>query len=1113
MKITNKQVIPGVLVAAAIVSGATCLTISNLNTPVAQVAYAYTSTENPVDPATAADSYVVNIPDANFKKALNTVLTRLDQTTNPAAPVRADDATITAGDLKRPVNMYGPLGLDGKSITNLEGAQFLVNAGTISLSGNQITNVAPLADLAKVKVLTLSRNRITDVTPLAQISSLETLALELNQTLTTVAPLATAPKLKELNITSTKVNDLTPLASIATLEKLHMRNLLISPAKINLAPIASHPKLAFIDANSNRLTGSELAVLKTAPVLETLMAAGNNVLNLQDFLNSDFTTLHRSSTFSDQIHSINTGNNPLIANPVRGINGEVIPVTETATVKNADADGTLNPNGAYIKLVDTYGNGTVNVARAKNFTYLNVTDRPFSGTIAVRYTLPARDTVAPTFSPASPAKITSRKGVAININDVTATDNTGGSGVNAAGVTNNAAAINLNAANPAAGNYTLTYSVSDNQNNTRTVNRQIKITDTDALQTKVDSTTDTMLDNGGYTAESIAEVRAKRQAAQTVIANNGATQTQIDQALSDLNTALGQLTVSTQPIDTVIADEYNAAPDYIKNEAGVAAAFAQANNTKNDPARTKQTVQQAADNLHNAIEAAKNTEAARQTTARDALQTATNDKTPNAFNDAQAAIAAVQDPTTKAQLQAQLDALKNAYNTKKAELQNKVDSTTDAFLAGYTAETVNAVKDKKQAAEAVLANPNASQAQIDQALSDLNNAIAALVVDNAPITDQLNTLQAKPTYIQNNSAVQAAKQQAEATAANPARTKEQVQQAATDLDNAIRSAEQAEQANQAAAKQALQNAEVVKAPNAFAEAQSKINAILDDAVKASQQARLNALIANRNAKKDELEQLLNLANDPATTDGMAQDANLANFRSSLTAANAVFNDANSSQDVIESVIADLTSAINALVTDKQPVTDAIAYEATQLDYIKNNPEVAAALAEATNVANETNPTTLKVRSAAKNLRDAIDQAIQAETDAQTAADTSLTQAEAEVANPALGANELPVVDIDAIQAEIDAIQDPTAKAAAQARLDAIKQAIETKKSQIAADQRAKAEQKAKEELERRRAAKAKADVKSPSTGVAQQEGLVAAIVAGTLAILSLPVVLLAKKRK
>ena len=315
MKITNKQVIPGVLVAAAIVSGATYLTISNLNTPVAQVAYAYTSTENPVDPATAADSYVVNIPDANLKKALNAILTQL----NPFLPARADDAPITAGDLKSPVT----LNLDAKSITNLEGAQFLVNARTISLASNQITNVAPLAELTRLRVLTLS---------------------------------------------------------------------------------------------SNRLTGSEFAVLKNTPVLETLMTDRNNVLNLQDFLNSGFARLRRSSTFSDQIHSINTGNNPLIANPVRGINGEVIPVTETATVKNANADGTLNPNGAYIKLVDTYGNGTVNVTWAKNFTYLNVTNRLFSGTITVRYTLPARDTVAPTFSPASPAKITSRKGVAININ-------------------------------------------------------------------------------------------------------------------------------------------------------------------------------------------------------------------------------------------------------------------------------------------------------------------------------------------------------------------------------------------------------------------------------------------------------------------------------------------------------------------------------------------------------------------------------------------------------------------------------------------------------------------------------------------------------------------------
>ncbi len=687
MKINQtKTYVSAIAVVAIILSAGTFYTVQNLYQG-GDTVQAYTSALNPQDPATAPDSYVVNIPDSNFKKALNAVLTRLDQTTNPSAPVRADDATITAGDLKRPVNMYGPLGLDGKSITNLEGAQFLVNAGTISLANNQVTSVAPLADLNKVKVLTLSRNRIADVTPLAQISSLETLALELNQTLTSIAPLATAPKLKELNITSTKVNSLTPIASIVTLEKLHMRNLLISPAKINLTPIASHPKLAFVDANSNRLTGSELAVMKNAPALATFMTAGNNVLNLQDFLNSGFTTLHRSSTFSDQTHSISAGNNTLIQNPVRGINGELIPVVETATVKNADADGTLNPSGAYIKLVDTYGNGTVNVAWTKNFTYLNVTDRPFSGVLRISYTLPARDTVAPTFSPASPAKITSRKGVAININDVTATDNTGGSGVNAAGVTNNAAAINLDAANPAAGNYTLTYSVSDNQNNTRTVNRQIEITDADALQTKVDSTTDTMLDNGGYTAESIAEVRAKRQAAQTVIANNGATQAQIDQALSDLNTALDALRADKQPLLDAIALEATQ-PDYIKNNPAVVAALAEANTVNSQANPTVADVRARAQALRDAIAAAIQVEVTARNNAESAL-----DAAYDALNDQNLSpadmpnidlvaienkINAVQDPATKQDLIDDFNQLKAALAARKARV--------DAYIASQQSQ-------------------------------------------------------------------------------------------------------------------------------------------------------------------------------------------------------------------------------------------------------------------------------------------------------------------------------------------------------------------------------------------------------------------------------------------
>ena len=249
MKITKQQKsVTAIAIAALVLSTGTYYIIDgNLNS--SNSAYAYTSTLNPQDPATAQDDYVVNIPDVNLRAALNKVLTGLDKNTNPAAPERPADAQITAGDLKRPVNMYGPLGLNGTNngpkISNLEGAQFLVNATRIDAVVNNITDVSPLKDLTKLESLSLSRNQIvnveqlkslpnlkvlnlagnqvTDVAPLSQIPNLENLDIENNPNLTDISTLATAPKLKELNITSTRVNNLTPISASQTIEKLYMR--------------------------------------------------------------------------------------------------------------------------------------------------------------------------------------------------------------------------------------------------------------------------------------------------------------------------------------------------------------------------------------------------------------------------------------------------------------------------------------------------------------------------------------------------------------------------------------------------------------------------------------------------------------------------------------------------------------------------------------------------------------------------------------------------------------------------------------------------------------------------------------------------------------------------
>lgn len=135
------------------------------------MAQAYTSPINTQDPATAPDTYVMDFPDVNLKRVLNSVIASAmnEQRRRQGLPqdvVRTADQAITAGDMKVPVNMYGPLGLNSKNITNTEGLQFLVNAIRIDMVNNQVTDFTPLRDLDKLEELNIGRNpnsSLTDV--------------------------------------------------------------------------------------------------------------------------------------------------------------------------------------------------------------------------------------------------------------------------------------------------------------------------------------------------------------------------------------------------------------------------------------------------------------------------------------------------------------------------------------------------------------------------------------------------------------------------------------------------------------------------------------------------------------------------------------------------------------------------------------------------------------------------------------------------------------------------------------------------------------------------------------------------------------------------------------
>ena len=535
MKITKRSLVP-VVAVAIIALGAGTLVINNQHTEKSNIAYAYTSAVNAQSPETAPDSYVVNFPDANFKAALNEAIATKTSTTRTATQ------NITYGEMKTLTGIIPQSTFAGKDIRNIEGAQFLQNATIIYFNGipnpanqnqNRIRDVSPLSALTKVKRLYLRSNQITNISSLASLTNLERIDLYGNLQLSNISALENMDKLVEVNVGSTPVNNLAPLANKNQLEYLHIDGL--QNGKPDLTPILNLPKLWSINAGHNRFSQEELSVLKDMPALRQINVSGNTIYNLQSLLsNGGFRSLvGNGSTFIDQKHTIQTTHS-IIPNPIRGISGEIVPITETATVKNANADGTLNPNGEYIKLMNHSDAGSATVSWTKNFTYGSfVTEKTFGGSLTIEYDL---ETVAPTFSPENPTKIISRKGIAININDITAEDNAGGSGIHRDGISNNATVISLDDSNPEAGNYTLSYTVSDNNGNVATIEREIEITDADALQSELNDFDESAFND--KTAESVNRVKAAIANARSIIANNQSSQADIDAAVANLQAAI-----------------------------------------------------------------------------------------------------------------------------------------------------------------------------------------------------------------------------------------------------------------------------------------------------------------------------------------------------------------------------------------------------------------------------------------------------------------------------------------------------------------------------------------------------------------------------------------------
>ena len=156
MKVKNTKVLmPAISVAILSLGGGYYglqLVNNQINLP---KALAYTSTINPVDPSTAPDSYEIKFTDNNFKRALNSVLIKTDNSRNLDSPITVGEAKKITGFW--PDDPY-------RNFENLEGIQYFTNLETIHVAGmSSLKDISAASALTKIKTAYLSSSNISDM--------------------------------------------------------------------------------------------------------------------------------------------------------------------------------------------------------------------------------------------------------------------------------------------------------------------------------------------------------------------------------------------------------------------------------------------------------------------------------------------------------------------------------------------------------------------------------------------------------------------------------------------------------------------------------------------------------------------------------------------------------------------------------------------------------------------------------------------------------------------------------------------------------------------------------------------------------------------------------------
>ncbi|MDW5593700.1 DUF3616 domain-containing protein [Conexibacter stalactiti] len=236
----------------------------------------------PLAPLTAhaADTDVVNIPDANLKARLNSRL--------GSGRTATQDITVgEAASLTSTYSLTGPFA-DLTGLEALTNAQGITIAGASTRQASTFTSLAPLAGLTNLTELTLQSGKARNLRPLAGLTSLTTLLVQGNG-VTNPAPLATLTNLTSLSLPNNAISDASRLPQLPNLTTLNVtRNRIVNPAPI--VGKVDPAKIATLDLTNNRIADvSSLAMLGSSRLVDWANPDEGLLLNRNRI--TDFTPL------------------------------------------------------------------------------------------------------------------------------------------------------------------------------------------------------------------------------------------------------------------------------------------------------------------------------------------------------------------------------------------------------------------------------------------------------------------------------------------------------------------------------------------------------------------------------------------------------------------------------------------------------------------------------------------------------------------------------------------------------------------------------------------------------------------------------------------------------